>query len=167
MKSDIIIMAACSVNGVIGKDGALPWHIKEDLQFFKQRTLGKPMIMGRKTRDSFGVNPLPQRPHIVLSKNKDYLAKETIIVHDFESALAKAEAFNDLHNHNEIFIIGGGELYIQAISYANKLIISEIYQEFSGDTYFPEFDKTQYKEKIIQQFPLAEIPFHVVEYEKL
>ena len=166
-KSLLIAIAACSKNNIIGSDGHLPWHIKEDLQFFKQQTLHKPIIMGRKTRDSFGVKPLPNRPHIVISRDKNYHAESSIVFDNFDVALFHAEGLNAESEQNEIYIIGGGSLYFQVADMVDRFIISHIDITVSGDTYFPDFDKTQFSQTILKKYSDLPVPFQIIQYDRL
>jgi dihydrofolate reductase len=166
-KSLLIAIAAHSNNNIIGCDGHLPWHIPEDLKFFKQQTLHKPMIMGRKTRDSFGVKPLPNRPHIVISRDKNYHAEGSIVFDNFDSALFHAQALNAESEQHEIYVIGGGSLYFQVANMVDRFIISEIDITINGDTYFPNFDKTQFSQTILQKYPDLPIPFQIIQYDRL
>lgn len=130
-----IIMAARAKNNVIGKDNDLVWHLPADLKFFKQTTKGHTLIMGRKTFESLG-NPLPHRDSWIISRNKEYSAEGITTFLSLESAIEAAEN----KGLETVFILGGGEVYQQAMSVADKLIITEVHEEFDGDTYFPEID---------------------------
>jgi dihydrofolate reductase len=166
-KSLLIAIVARSRNNIIGCDGHLPWHIPDDLKFFKQQTLNKPMIMGRKTRDSFGVKPLPNRPHIVISRDKNYHAEGSIVFDNFDSALFHAENLNGESGHAEIYIIGGGSLYFQVADMVDRFIISEIDMTIEGDTYFPNFDTTHFSHTILKNYPDLPIPFKIIQYDRL
>ncbi|HAA93900.1 MAG: hypothetical protein CMM48_15355 [Rhodospirillaceae bacterium] len=135
------LIVAMAENRVIGRDGDLPWRIPEDLQRFKNTTMGKPMIMGRKTWESLG-RPLPGRPHIVISRDPEYAADGVVTVTSFEDARANAEALAD----DEIMVIGGAEIYRAALDRANRIYLTEVHQAVDGDTYFPEFDRTDWVE---------------------
>ena len=130
-----IIMAAKARNNVIGKDNDLVWHLPADLKFFKQTTKGHTLIMGRKTFESLG-NPLPHRDSWVVTRNKDYHAEGITTFHNLLHALDEAEN----RKLDTIFILGGGEIYRQSIALADKMIITEVHEDFDGDTYFPEID---------------------------
>ena len=136
-----IIMAAIAKNNVIGKDNDLIWHLPADFRFFKQTTKGHTLIMGRKTFESLG-NPLPHRDSLVVTRNKDYTSDGITVFHSLENALAYAEK----KGLEKVFILGGGEIYRQSMDIADKLIITEVHEEFEGDTYFPEIDKDTWKE---------------------
>lgn len=127
----LILIAAHDPNLVIGKDGELPWHYKEDLQFFKKTTMGYPLVMGRVVFEELNEKPLRGRECIVLSRSKDYDHVPT-----FKSIDAALESLSD---QEKVFIIGGGEIYKQTIDKADQLIITEIKKEYEGDTFFPEY----------------------------
>jgi dihydrofolate reductase len=132
----ICLVAAVSQNGCIGKDGRLPWHLPEDLTHFKQLTLGKIVLMGRKTWESLPphVRPLPGRTNIVITRQADYPLPT-----DVERFASVNEAIN-AHRDQDICVIGGGEIYQQAIELADTLYITEIKQTVLGDTHFPTID---------------------------
>ncbi|MFO7845374.1 MAG: dihydrofolate reductase [Balneolaceae bacterium] len=125
------IIAAHDPNLVIGKDGELPWHFSEDLKFFKQTTLGHPLLMGRKVFEEIGEKPLPGREAVVLSKSKTY--KNVPVFNKLQ------DAFEYLSDRDRIFIIGGGKIYRQTIDIADELIITEIHKTYDGDTFFPDY----------------------------
>lgn len=126
----ITLVAAHDPNLVIGNNGGLPWHYPEDLKHFKRTTLGKTIIMGRGVFEELNLIPLPERNNIVLSTTKTYDNVET-----FDSLNKALDAVDD----EEVYIIGGGVLYRDALSMADKLIITEIHKEYEGDTFFPEY----------------------------
>jgi len=135
----ISIMVAMAKNRVIGKDNEMPWHLPADLKHFKEVTLGKPIIMGRKTYESIG-RPLPGRKNIVMSHNTDYTLEGCDTVTSLEDAL---KLVSDVE---EVMIIGGGYLYEQTISQADKLYLTFIDLDVDGDTKFPEYEKLNLKE---------------------
>lgn len=132
MRPYINIIVARSRNGIIGKDGKLPWYLPEDLKFFKEKTMGFPVIMGRKTWESIG-KPLKGREKVVLTKNPSYEVKNAIKVSSLEEALTLFTG--------DIFIIGGATLYKQALPLANKVWITEIDKDFEGDATFEALNK--------------------------
>lgn len=134
-------MAAVASNNVIGKDNDLVWHLPADLKFFKQTTLGHTLIMGRKTLESLA-NPLPKRQTWVVTRNENYSYEGVKVFHSLEKAIAAA----DQEGLESIFILGGGDIYRQAINVADKLIITEVHAEFEGDTRFPIIDRKIWKE---------------------
>ena len=132
---NISIIVAMSKNRVIGRDNDMPWHLSDDLKNFKKITINNTIIMGRLTYDSIG-KPLPEKKNIVLSRSlKD--PKVTVLDN-------LKEALNVSKNEKEIFIIGGADLYSQTINIANKLYLTSISHEISGDKYFPDFDIDQW-----------------------
>lgn len=145
-------IAAMSANRVIGKDGGLPWSIPEDFKFFKDKTTGHIMIMGRKTYDSLPNGPLPKRLHIVITRAEPAslnYPEGVIVVASIEAALAYLT-----HNESnlkakwgdEAFIIGGGEIYRAMLPYTNKIYLTEIHQDIEGDTHFPPFSSSEFRE---------------------
>lgn len=118
-------------NLVIGKDGDLPWHYSEDLKYFKRVTMGHPLLMGRVVFEELGENPLPGRENIVLSRSRNYDHVPTFSSFDKALAYVKDEEI--------AFLIGGGEIYRQFLDHCDKLFVTEIHQEYEGDTYFPEY----------------------------
>lgn len=139
----VSIVAAVAQNGVIGKRGALPWHLPEDLKRFRQLTTGKVVLMGRKTWESLPANvrPLPQRTNVVVTRQADYHVPSDVYV--FPSLKEAMEAFAD----NEIVIIGGGEIYRQALSLTDTLYITHVNKEVEGDVTFPLIDPKIWVEK--------------------
>jgi len=134
----LALIAARACNGVIGKDGALPWHLPGELKYFKQLTLGHAIIMGRKTWDSLG-RPLPGRRNIVVTRDNAFTAEGAEVAHTFVAALSLAHASDP-----EPFVIGGAEIYAQALPYASKIYMTEVHADFEGDTYFPELNPTEW-----------------------
>lgn len=126
------LIVAVAENNVIGKDNQLIWHISNDLKRFKKLTMGHPMIMGRKTFESFG-KPLPKRKHIVISRTEKENTDQVIWVKSLEEAITVAKTFDD-----EIFVIGGGMIYKQIIDKVDVIEITRVHKEFNGDTFFPE-----------------------------
>jgi dihydrofolate reductase len=132
----IILIAAVGANGVIGRDNDLPWRIREDLQHFKQLTLGHTLVMGRKTYDSIG-RPLPGRRTVVVTRQPDWSADGVEVVHDVEDALKQT---------GDLYVAGGGEIYRQALPYADRLELTEVDQSPTGDVTFPAFDRSEWQE---------------------
>ena len=144
----ITFVVAVARNGVIGKDNALPWHLPEDLKFFKRVTMSKPVIMGRKTYDSIG-KPLVKRPNIVVTRNADYHAAGTLVVDSLETALARSESLLRMQaapDDAEVAIIGGAQIFEAALPIVDKLYFTEVHADIEGDIYFPEFDRSQWIE---------------------
>lgn len=137
MEKVISLIVARTQNHIIGKDNQMPWHLPADLAWFRQNTLGKPVIMGRKTYESIG-RLLPKRPNIILSRS-GFMVEGAISATSLEEALTLAENLSE-----EIMIIGGGELFKQALPLAKRLYLTEIQAEIEGDTTF-EFDETNWQ----------------------
>ncbi len=130
------MIAAMAKNRVIGLDGIMPWHLPNDLKYFKATTLGHHIIMGRVTFESFAKKrPLPGRPNIVLSRNPDY-EEDGVIA---KTSLQEALEFCSEQGETEAFIIGGSQIYTEGLKVADRIYLTEIEAEFEGDTFFPEF----------------------------
>ncbi|WGE51811.1 type 3 dihydrofolate reductase [Actinobacillus equuli subsp. haemolyticus] len=138
---EISLIVARTKNHVIGKDNQMPWHLPVDLAWFRQNTVGKPVIMGRKTYESIG-RLLPKRPNIILSRS-GFSVEGAYAATNFEQAVELAKTFA---NVEEIMVIGGGELFKQTMPIANKLYLTEIQAEIEGDTFF-EFDEENWQLK--------------------
>jgi dihydrofolate reductase len=136
----ISIIVATDKNGVIGLDGDLPWHLSSDLKHFKEITMGKPLIMGRKTHESIG-RPLPGRKNIVLTYSKEFKAEGCEVVHSLD------DAFKAAGDVNEVMIMGGSGIYDQSLTRADRLYLTEVHADVKGDVYFPEFDKGEWVER--------------------
>lgn len=132
------LIAAMAKNRVIGRNNSLPWHLPEDLKYFKATTLGKPILMGRKTFESIG-KPLPGRTSVVLTRNPGWSFDGCLVVPSLDAALAQ------LADREEILVIGGAELYQQTLARADRLYLTEIDADFEGDAWFPEFDRSQWQ----------------------
>lgn len=128
------LVVAYAANRCIGKDNALPWHLPSDLAHFKESTLGHPIIMGRKTWESIG-RPLPGRPNYVISRNTNYLAPGATVCHDLTQAIQQASA--TAQKTGVICIIGGAQIYAQAMPLADEIIATEVHAEVPGDSFFP------------------------------
>jgi dihydrofolate reductase len=124
------LIVARASNGVIGKDNQLPWHLPADLKYFKAVTMGKPIVMGRKTFQSIG-RPLPGRQNIVVTRNPDFDSNGITVVHSVEAAIAAANQVA------EIMLIGGTELYKLSLPLVDRIYLTEIHQNFDGDAHFP------------------------------
>nr|WP_160154823.1 dihydrofolate reductase [Microbulbifer sp. ALW1] len=142
LKPPLAMIVAMARNRAIGRENALPWRISGDLQFFKRTTLGKPVVMGRKTFESIG-RPLPGRKNIVITRNPDWRAEGVSLAASLEQALAlAAQAAAAGDGAEEIMVIGGAEIYRQAMPLAQRLYITEVEAEVEGDAFFPELDET-------------------------
>jgi dihydrofolate reductase len=135
----LVLIAAVARNGDIGVAGGLPWKLPSDQQFFKRVTMGRPLIMGRKTFESLG-RPLPGRTNIVVTRRSGYAAPGAVVVHSLDEALEAARAMAAADGVEEVFVIGGGEIYGQAIEDADRLLITHVDAAPEGDVRFPEID---------------------------
>lgn len=161
-------MVAMASNGVIGRDNALPWHLPEDLRYFKRTTLGKPVIMGRKTFESIG-RPLPGRPNIVVSRRIDWTATGVTVVDSLASALASGQALAASSGAEELVVIGGAQIYAAALSLASRLYVTEVHAMVDGDTWFPPLDPADWQEIAREEHPATAdnpYPYAFVVYER-
>ena len=147
----ISLVWAMAQNRVIGRNNQLPWYLPEDLKYFKRITLGKPVIMGRKTFDSIG-KPLPGRTNIVVTRNRDWSFEGVRIVDSLEAARELCENQAIMDGTEEAMIIGGAEIYRQAMPLADRLYLTEVHADVEGDATFPEFDRSQWQEIAREDF---------------
>ncbi len=150
MKEPIIaLIVAVAENGVIGRDGKLPWRIPEDMKWFRARTEGRPMIMGRKTWESFPKRPLPGRTNIVITRDGSFKAEGAVAVTSLATALdvAAGEA------PEEIMVIGGAEIYRAALPLARRIYLTSVHGEIEGDAHFPALDRGDWSETIVGVYP--------------
>ncbi len=147
----ISLVWAMAQNRVIGRNNQLPWYLPEDLKYFKRITLGKPVIMGRKTFDSIG-KPLPGRTNIVVTRNRDWSFEGVRIVDSLEAARELCENLTIVDGTEEAMIIGGAEIYRQAMPLADRLYLTEVHADVEGDATFPEFDRSQWQEIAREDF---------------
>ena len=143
----ISLIAVMATNRVIGKDNSMPWHHRADLRHFKTVTMGKPVVMGRRTYESIG-KPLPGRTNIVVSRDKSWQMDGVLMAYDLDSAMAQAGDHGE-----EIMIIGGAALYQAFLDKADKMYLTIIDHDYAGDTYFPAFDLMQWSEVSRRDFP--------------
>lgn len=136
----ISLIAAMGKNKSIGIDGDMPWHLPRDLSHFKKLTTGHTIVMGRKTYESIG-KPLPKRKNVVLTRKQEGFSNEVQLIHHFHEVLN----WNEKNPEKEIFVIGGGNVYKQALPFADRLYITKIDEVFAGDTFFPEFSTDEWK----------------------
>lgn len=162
----VAIVVARSKNFVIGRDGDLPWHLSSDLKNFKSITSGKPIIMGRKTFQSLP-RLLPNRTHIVISRDIEYRPDGALLFSNIQSAIAAAKSIAFDKGLNEICIIGGGEIYKQAIEFADIIYLTIVDCEIEGDTYFPQLDEKIWKEVEVTNFEKSEKDDFAFELKKL
>ncbi|MCE4055085.1 dihydrofolate reductase [Pseudomonas sp. Au-Pse12] len=138
------LIAALAQNRVIGVDNSMPWHLPGDFKFFKATTLGKPIIMGRKTWDSLG-RPLPGRLNIVVSRQTSLVLEGAEVYPSLEAAVARAEEWALEQGASELMLIGGAQLYSQGLEQADRLYLTRVALSPEGDAWFPEFDEQQWK----------------------
>jgi dihydrofolate reductase len=141
----IAFVVAVADNGVIGKDSAIPWHVSSDLKFFRAITMGKPIIMGRKTYDSIG-KPLDGRDNIVVTRNPDFQADGVLAVSSLEDALDLGRSRAKERGATEICVIGGGEIFDRLLAWADVIYLTEIHMSSEGDTFFPALDSSEWRE---------------------
>ena len=151
MNLKISIIVAIAENDVIGRDNSLPWHLSEDLKNFKRITMGKPMIMGRKTFESLG-KPLPGRPHIVLTHDQGYSFPGIETAQNFDQALVVASKRSSSKD-GEIMVIGGEQVFREALSFANRLYLTEVHMTADGDVKFPKFERKEWLEISRKLYP--------------
>lgn len=167
----VTIVAAIARNGVIGKDGKLPWHFPEDMKHFRSLTTGHVVIMGRKTWDSIGRKPLPNRINVVITSTpKEIATKDIDVLAGSDIGSAAIEFFKG--TNKEIFIIGGASIYKEALPIADRMVITHINGEYEGDVFFPEVNASEWRE-INEEYIMfrdGDLPgdqLSVVTYEKI
>lgn len=161
LNKTITLVAAMGRNGGIGNRGRMPWHLPAELRHFKRTTLGKPVVMGRKTWEAVG-RPLPGRQNLVVTRNESYRAEGARRVASLVEAVEAAEG-------TEVMVIGGGELYRQALPLASRMVLTTIDLEPECDTWFPAWDPTEWTLVEAQQVPAGpdnELAFEVVEWQR-
>jgi dihydrofolate reductase len=167
MKLSLIVAAAN--NNVIGRNNELPWHLPQDLKYFKSVTLGKPVIMGRKTFESIG-KPLPGRTNIVITRQSDWQHAGVLVASNVDDALALAENFrNELgQTADEVMVIGGAEIYRCALPLADKIYLTRIDEDIKGDAWFPSLSDTEWVcESELAGDPGASLPHRFLTFRKV
>ncbi|HUR80946.1 MAG TPA: dihydrofolate reductase [Thermoanaerobaculia bacterium] len=159
------LLAALSTNNVIGRDNDVPWRLSTDLKFLKSKTMGHHVIMGRKTYESVG-RPLPGRTNVVITRQDDYAAEGAVVVHSLEEAVRVAER----NGEEEAFVLGGAEIYAQAMHVADRMYLTRVHAEVEGDTWFPDFDDVSEWHLVDSEHFDAdeknEFPFSFLRYER-
>ena len=156
----IYVVAAVAANGIIGAGGKLPWHLPEDLKHFKRLTLGHPVIMGRRTWESLGA-PLPGRENIVVSRTPGFEAPGAAVATSLDAAVAFCAG------GSVAFVIGGTSLFAEALPRACGLVLTEIHREYPGDTRFPDYERSQWRETQREAHTSADgVRFDFVLYER-
>ena len=151
----LALIVAMAKNHVIGINNNLPWHLSEDLKYFKRVTMGKPIIMGRKTFESIG-KPLPGRTNIVVTRNANYQVEGVKVVHSLKAAMELCESIAVIDGCEEAMVIGGAELYQQALPLADYLYLTDVHAEVEGDAFFREFDRSDWQEIARENFRAVE-----------
>ena len=156
----VYLVAAVAANGIIGANGKLPWHIPEELQHFKKLTLGHPVIMGRRTWESLK-GPLPQRENIVVTRQAGYDAPGAAVANSLDAALAMCIG------EPVAFVIGGTQLFEESLPIAAGMVLTEIHRDFPGDTWFPDYDRSQWREAQREAHTASDgMRFDFVRYER-
>lgn len=159
----IVLVVAVAKNGVIGRDGDLPWRLPSDLKRFKQLTLGRPVLMGRKTWTSIG-RPLPGRPNIVITRDATFSAPGADVVPSLDEGLAVAGRAAETLGVDEICVIGGGQIYAQVFDRADVLHVTHVEADVEGDTRFPEIDPAVFEKVIEEPIPQGEKDSHAMRF---
>lgn len=158
---DVVIHVAIAENGVIGRDNGLPWRLSTDMKRFKAMTMGKPVVMGRKTWESFPKRPLPGRLNIVMTRDSAYRAEGAEVVRSLDDALALARVRGRcMDGADEICVIGGGEVYEQALPTADRLYVTHVLAAVDGDARFPPIDPAIWKTVSSEDVPAGEKDSH-------
>ena len=147
----LALICAMAENRTIGRNNSLPWHLSEDLKYFKRTTMGNSIIMGRKTWESIG-RVLPGRTNIVISSNPDYEAEGARVVNSLEEATRLAESIALIDGSEEAYIIGGAGLYKEALPHAQRFHLTRVHAEVEGDTFLAEFDEAEWEEVAREDF---------------
>ena len=159
------LLAALSTNNVIGRDNQVPWRLSTDLKRLKNMTMGHHILMGRKTYESVG-KPLPGRTNVVITRQEDYAPEGVTVVHSLEEAVRVATA----NGEDEAFVLGGAEIYDQAMHRADRMYLTRVHAEVGGDTYFPDFDDvSEWRLTDAEHFDADEkneFPFSFLTYER-
>jgi dihydrofolate reductase len=136
----VVMVAAVAENGVIGKDGDIPWSIPEDLRHFRRTTTGNTVVMGRRTFESIG-HPLPYRTNVVVTRQPDWSAEGVLVAHSVDEALELASGLD-----GDVMVIGGGHVYAAAMDRADTQVLTEVHCSPEGDTHYPDFDRSEWAE---------------------
>jgi dihydrofolate reductase len=147
----LTLVAAVARNGAIGRDGALPWRLSSDMKRFKAATMGKPVLMGRKTWDSLPRKPLPGRPNLVLSRDPEFRAEGAWSYSKLDAFLSAAAAMAESSGADEMCVIGGSLLYAETLPMADRIILTEVDLEPEGDAFFPRLDAAQWIETAVEE----------------
>ena len=156
--AEIIIIVAIAQNGVIGRDGKLPWHLPSDLNHFKKTTMGFPLIMGRKTFESIG-RPLPGRDNIILTRDKSRQFPGCLTMYSLQEALDYCDT------QEKVFVIGGGDIFELALPHADTIIVTALERDVEGDVYFSDIDQDQFSLADRVKYNEEE-PYSIIRYER-
>ena len=159
----VTLVVAAARNSVIGRDGGLPWRLSSDLKRFKSNTIGRPVIMGRKTFQSIG-KPLPGRDNIVVTRDKSFAPEGVFMAADIGEALELARARAKAMAASEICVIGGGEIYRQTFAMADRLVVTFVEADIEGDTHFPEIDSRLWREVSSESHPAGDKDSHATRH---
>jgi dihydrofolate reductase len=164
---EIVLIAALAENGVIGRDGGMPWRLKSDMRHFRGLTLGKPVVMGRKTYLSLSIKPLPGRTSIVVSRDKDFTLAGAVVAPSLEAALEAARGDALRRGVDAIMVIGGADIYAQAMPLAQRLEITRVHLTVEGDAVFPPIDSATWRQSARTAHPAGpddDAPYEVATY---
>lgn len=153
-KPRLVAVVAMTSDRIIGRHGTLPWHLPEDLAFFKKTTSGHPIVMGRKTYDSIG-RPLPKRRNIVLTRDRSWSAPGVEVIHE------PADLFQLSDLGDPVHIIGGSEVYAAFLDHTDELLVSHVFEPYEGDTRFPEFESRFPRVEVVETYPTFEVRRHI------
>ena len=161
-------MVAVARNGVIGYEGDMPWHLSSDLRMFRKLTMGKPIIMGRRTWQSLKKKPLDGRPNLVVTRDRTFNAPGAILVHSIKEAVAQGRRLALDAGANEVIVIGGAEIYKSSLPLAGRLYWTEVKADPAGDTYFPDFDWSEWRQVHTESIKTSDkddyaASFHILE----
>jgi dihydrofolate reductase len=160
----VVIIVAVASNRAIGRNNELPWRLPEDLRRFKQLTMGHPIVMGRRTWDSLPRQPLPGRTNIVVTRDPDFRAEHALVAGSIQDALQAAQR---APGPDAVFVIGGAQVYEQALPLARRLEVTEVHQAVDGDVFFPAIDPEQWREVSREPHTAADgLCFDFVRYER-
>ncbi len=161
----VVMLAAHADNRVIGDQGRIPWHLPEDFAHFKRETLGNTLVMGRATWDSIG-RPLPGRTTVVVTRDPGWSAEGALVAHSLEEAIRTATEL-DSEPGRDVVIAGGGQVYAQAMPHATHQVLTEVHCQPAGDAFYPEFDRSQWRETRREPGPAGDLAYEWVWLERV
>ena len=157
--TEYIIVVAIAENGIIGREGRLPWHLPSDLKHFKKTTMGHPLLMGRNTFESIG-KPLPGRDNLVLTRNRDLSFPGCIMLNSVEDAV------DFCRKYEKVFIIGGGDIFRITLDITDVIIVTQLRREVEGDVFFPRIDSSKFKIVESTDYDIEE-PYSIIRYQRV